>query len=142
MPVKDGGPSHPPQFLLRVLWPDARVAAMKDQPGDDRRTAPRYTMQLPVEVKSPAAGGLLATKTDDVSSRGVYFHINQNFEVNSPIDLVLTLPREVTLSEDVRVHCVGRVVRVERPGTENGGQVGVAAVIERYDFLPSPSKAS
>jgi len=115
---------------------------MKDQPGDDRRTAQRFSMQLPVEVNSPAAGGRVATKTDDVSSRGVYFHINQNFEVNSTIDLVLTLPREVTLSDDVRVHCVGRVVRVERPKAGNGGQVGVAAVIERYTFLPSPSKAT
>jgi hypothetical protein len=94
-------------------------------------------MQLPVEVRSGVAGGAAVTKTDDVSFRGVYFHINRNFEVDSPIDLVLTLPREVTLSNDVRVHCVGRVVRVERPSTENGGQVGVAAVIERYNFLPS-----
>ncbi|MGH9804947.1 MAG: PilZ domain-containing protein [Candidatus Acidiferrales bacterium] len=115
---------------------------MKDQSGDDRRGAQRYSMQLPVEVQSPAAGGRLITRTDDVSFRGVYFHINQNFEVNSTIDLVLTLPHEVTLSEDVRVHCVGRVVRVEHPGTESGGQVGVAAVIERYDFLPSPAKSA
>ena len=119
---------------------------MNEQPGADRRTAQRFSMQLPVEVKSPAAGGAVATKTDDVSFRGVYFHINQHFEVNSTIDLVLTLPREVTLSDDVRVHCVGRVVRVERPkaGPEasGGGLVGVAAVIERYDFLKSPSKAT
>lgn len=116
---------------------------MKVQPGDERRTAQRFTMQLPVEVEAPGAGGRVATRTDDVSFRGVYFHINQNFEVDSPIDLVLTLPHEVTLSQDVRVHCVGRVVRVERPAEgANGGQVGVAAVIERYDFLAAPSKTS
>lgn len=115
---------------------------MKDQPVDERRTALRYSMQLPVEVRTPDPGGAVVTKTDDVSFRGVYFHINQNFEINSPVDLVLTLPREVTLSEDVRVHCVGRVVRVERSGKENGGQVGVAAVIERYDFLPFPAKSA
>lgn len=115
---------------------------MKGQAGAERRTAQRYSMQLPVEVKSPATSGPVTIKTDDISFRGVYFHINQNFEINSPIDLVLTLPREVTLSDDVRVHCVGRVVRVEIPGTDNGGLVGVAAVIERYNFLPSASKSS
>ena len=116
---------------------------MKDQPGDNRRGAHRYSMKLPVEVRgSAAAGPVTTTTTKDVSFRGVYFTVNQNFEVNSPIDLVLTLPREVTLSNDVRIHCVGHVVRVDKQPAEKGGQVGVAAVIERYNFLPSASKAS
>jgi len=115
---------------------------MKDPSGDERRTAHRFNMHLPVEVRAPATQEPLSTTTEDVSFRGVYFTINRKFEVNSPIDLVLTLPREVTLSDDVRVHCVGRVVRVDRRQAENGGQVGVAAVIERYNFLPSASKTA
>lgn len=115
---------------------------MKEQSGENRRAAHRYSMTLPVEVKGSAAAGPVSTTTKDVSFRGVYFTVNQNFEVNSPIDLVLTLPREVTLSDDVRVHCVGHVVRVDKQPAEKGGQVGVAAVIERYNFLPSASKAT
>lgn len=115
---------------------------MKEQRSENRREAHRYSMKLPMEVKGSAAAGPVSTTTKDVSFRGVYFTVNQNFEVNSPIDLVLTLPREVTLSDDVRVHCVGRVVRVDKRPSGNGSEVGVAALIERYDFLPAASKAS
>ena len=52
----------------------------------------------------------------------------------SPIGFTLTLPPEITLTESIRVQCKGRVVRVENGSHD--GKVGVAAVIEEYEFLP------
>jgi hypothetical protein len=46
----------------------------------------------------------------------------------------LTLPPEITLTESIRVQCKGRVVRVE--DSSDDGRVGVAAVIDEYQFLP------
>jgi len=52
----------------------------------------------------------------------------------SQIGFTLTLPPEITLTESIRVQCKGRVVRVE--DTAADGRVGVAAVIDEYQFLP------
>lgn len=140
----DWGPRPPPEFLLRPPRLGATVAPMKDDPGDERRGAQRFSMQLPVEVSAPTPTGPVAasTRTRDVSFRGVYFTFDRDLQINSPIDIVLTLPKEITMSNDVRVHCVGRVVRVEREDSVRSGQVGVAAVIERYNFLPPASEAT
>ena len=92
-------------------------------------------MTLPVEIKGEVrTGETLAAETRDVSFRGLYFVVDQEFESGSSIEFILTLPRELTLAGDVRIYCAGRVVRVEKPVPAGG--VGVAAIIDRYEFLP------
>ncbi|HKZ53773.1 MAG TPA: PilZ domain-containing protein [Candidatus Acidoferrales bacterium] len=121
---------------------------MSKESESDRRGARRFFMELPVKVKLPSAGGpsTAATRTRDVSSRGLYFNVDWEVEVGSPIDFVLTLPQTITLSTDVRIHCVGRVVRVDDvpAGQANekgaGGGIGVATIIEQYSFLPSDAE--
>ena len=70
--------------------------------------------------------------TRDVSARGAFFYLEGQLAEGTPIELVLTLPAEITLSENIRVRCKGKVVRVV--DAINGGKTGVAAVIEQYDF--------
>lgn len=106
----------------------------------ERRSARRFLLSLPLEVKGQLSTGetfSAATKTRDISFRGLYFVVDREFDSGSPIEFVLTLPKEVTLAGDVRIYCAGRVVRVERP--DSPGTVGVAAVIDRYEFLREPS---
>ena len=50
----------------------------------------------------------------------------------SAIEILLTLPNEITLAGPVRVRCLGRVQRTE---ARDEGAVGVVAAIERYEFL-------
>jgi hypothetical protein len=103
-------------------------------------------MNLPVEVHLPGDDGPLTSNahTRDVSFRGLYLTMAEAPKVGSPLDFIITLPREITMSAEVRIRCVGRVVRVE-PETEGGPSangdlpVGVAAVIEQYAFLPIPA---
>ncbi len=99
----------------------------------ERRAAQRFKLALPLVVRwqAESAGGVV-TETRDVSSRGVYFLVPGAVQKDSPVELVMTLPHEVTLVGPVRVRCLGRVVRTE---VRNGGRVGVVAVIERYEFL-------
>jgi hypothetical protein len=121
---------------------------MSKESESDRRGARRFFLELPVKVKLPSAGApsSTATRTRDVSSRGLYFNVDWEVQVGSPIDFVLTLPRAITLSTDVRVHCVGRVVRVDDVPADRaqskgaGSGIGVATVIEQYSFLPSGSE--
>jgi hypothetical protein len=74
----------------------------------------------------------VVTESQDVSSRGVFFFLQEALQSGSPLDIVLTLPSEITHAEPVRVRCEARVQRAEPVGE---GRVGIAARIERYRFL-------
>jgi hypothetical protein len=49
------------------------------------------------------------------------------------------LPQQVISAGDVNIRCHGRVVRVE--ATENG-KTGIAAKIEKYEFVPLRASAA
>jgi hypothetical protein len=72
------------------------------------------------------------TESKDVSSHGIYFLLSGEVKRGSPVEVVITLPHEVTMAGPVRVRCLGRVQRIER---QSPREVGVAAVIERYEFV-------
>jgi hypothetical protein len=99
----------------------------------DRREARRFTMNLPLRLlPREASGSELKAQTRDVSYRGLYFLVNDDFEVGGEIEFIITLPQQVTQSGDVNIRCRGEVVRVEAVD----GRVGIAAKINRYEFLP------
>ena len=102
--------------------------------GSERRTTQRFSMRLPLTVRwtTGAAVGETNTESRDVSSRGVYFFLSKDVKEGSPVEILLTLPNEITLAGPVKVRCLGRVQRTE-PREE--GSVGVVAAIERYEFL-------
>jgi hypothetical protein len=107
--------------------------------GADRREARRFTMTLPMRVlPREAQGGELSVHTRDVSYRGLYFLSEAKFDIGSEIEFVITLPQQVTQSGDVNIRCQGQIVRVEP--TENG-RMGIAAKIERYEFLAAATAA-
>lgn len=103
----------------------------------ERRTARRYDLSLPVIVRVPAERQRdpQTGKTRDVSTRGLYFVIEQNVEAGSDLDITLTLPAEITHGTEVLVRALGRVVRVEQRIEDESVRMGVAAVIERYDIV-------
>ncbi len=74
-------------------------------------------------------------KTRDISTRGLYFVVEQNLEAGSELELTLTLPAEVTHGSEVFVRALGKVVRVEQRMEDGNTRMGVAAVIERYDII-------
>lgn len=104
---------------------------------NERRTTRRYDLSLPVLIRVPAEKMIDSQrgKTRDISTRGLYFVMDQNLQAGSHLDLILTLPAQVTSGAEVLVHALGKVLRVE-PRIEDGNtRMGVAAVIERYDIM-------
>jgi PilZ domain len=102
---------------------------------EERRTARRFQIKLPMTVRwtSGAAVGEAQTESRDVSSRGVYFFLPKEVTSGSPVEIILTLPHEITLAGPVRVRCLGRVNRTE--GADAVGSSGIVAEIQRYEFL-------
>jgi len=76
-------------------------------------------------------------KTRDISTRGLYFVLDQHLEAGSELDITLTLPTEITHGSEVFVRAMGKVVRVETRLEDGNSRMGVAAVIERYDIIRS-----
>lgn len=103
----------------------------------ERRTARRYDLTLPVIIRVPTerVTDSQKGKTRDISTRGVYFVLDQGLEAGSELDITLTLPAEVTHGSEVFVRALGKVVRVERRMEDGSVRMGVAAVIERYDIV-------
>lgn len=108
--------------------------------GADRREARRFNMTLPLRVlpHGPHRHELTA-QTRDVSYRGLYFLAESNFDIGSKIEFVITLPEHVTQSNDVNIRCQGQIVRVE---PTSNGRLGVAAKIDRYEFMPAAANAA
>jgi len=103
----------------------------------ERRTARRYDLTLPISIRF-AADNLVSRqegKTRDISTRGLYFVVPRELEAGSELDIMLTLPAEITHGSDVFVRAQGKIVRIERRLEEGEPRLGVAAIIERYDIM-------
>ncbi len=102
----------------------------------EKRRAKRFPMRLPVAVKvEQPPNDKQVVETRDVSSSGVYFAFGGPLAVGTSLEFLLTLPEPITKGSPVRIRCVGKVVRVEKSPAGDSGQVGVAATIERYEFV-------
>jgi c-di-GMP-binding flagellar brake protein YcgR len=103
----------------------------------ERRNARRYDLSLPVMISIPSEsiGALQKGETLDISTRGMYFVVEQDLQAGSELDITLTLPAEVTNGSEVFVKAAGKVVRVDPRSEARNMRLGVAAVIERYDII-------
>ncbi len=101
----------------------------------ERRAMRRFDMRLPAAVRMASNDvAEIATETDNVSARGVFFHLPRPLQLGDRLAVTLTFPPHVTLTEKVRVRFDARVIRVE-PQRVFGAPVGIAAAIEAYEFL-------
>jgi hypothetical protein len=103
----------------------------------NRRTARRYELSLPVIVRGPSdkEAASLTGRTRDISSRGVYFTIDNNLSAGVRLDLTMILPAEVTGATEVFIRATGRVIRVDSRSVDGDRKVDVAAILERYEII-------
>ena len=94
----------------------------------------RFDMRLPAIVKLEGDNEF-HTETQNVSARGVFFYLDRAVTAGTSLEVTLTFPPHVTLTEAVRVRFSARVIRVEDPLPS--ARIGVAAMIEDYQFLRS-----
>lgn len=98
----------------------------------DRRISHRFALQVPITLVLPGTGLKVIGKTRDISANGVFFYANLPLTEHQEIELLMTLPYEFAVTP-VRVACQARVLRVECDSLS--GQQGMAAAIQRFDFL-------
>ncbi|HVP44742.1 MAG TPA: PilZ domain-containing protein [Terriglobales bacterium] len=102
-----------------------------DPMSRERRAARRFRMKLPVTVRSfDGVAVSLHGMTHDISESGVLFFISSRPREHAPIEFMVELPSEVTMTDPMRATCKGRVVRVIQDQLSDG--FGVAATIEGF----------
>jgi len=94
----------------------------------------RFDMRLPAIVRLEPASEI-HTETQNVSARGVFFYLDRPLPAGTKLEVTLTFPPHVTLTDAVRVRFKASVIRVESPLPS--ARIGVAAQIEDYEFLRS-----
>ena len=105
-------------------------------PFMERRRAERYDFQLPVIVRWKHGSEMREVRTvsDNLSSSGIHFSLPEGLKNGTAVEVMMTLPNQITLAGPLSVRCFGRVQRCE---PEGGAKQGVAAAFEKFEFLPS-----
>jgi hypothetical protein len=100
----------------------------------DRRKTRRFLVQLPLLVRwaDENSVGEAEARSQDVSSGGLRFNLSKAPQANSVIEILMTLPHQLTNAGPVRIRCRGHVVRTDARGSD---KVEVVAAIERFQFM-------
>jgi PilZ domain len=94
----------------------------------EQRRNQRFDLRLPFEIIRGEAPSKAVGETRNVSSSGVLFKSAAPVEVGAPIEYLITFPKAPGSKSEVRLRCVGKVVRNEPEAT-------FAATLERYEFI-------
>ena len=94
----------------------------------EQRKHQRFDLRLPFEIVAGETKDKAKGETRNVSSCGVLFTSKVPVEIGSPIEYLITLPKAPGTRAEVRLRCVGKVVRTEE-------QSRFAATMGRYEFV-------
>lgn len=101
----------------------------KELGTDPVRASVRFPLHL--EIVLTAGAREYKAVTEDVSANGICFTAEDLPPIDAPVEFRMKMPAAIMGgSEDVTLHCVGRIVRHERSGDKNMA----AAVIDDYSL--------
>jgi PilZ domain len=102
--------------------------------GSQRSAQNQNQMEGPVRVatKLHAKPGICDGETVNLSERGICFRSRENLVVGEPLEMFLTLPRELTGRRSEEVRCSARVVYVD-PQADLLGRRGVGACVDHFE---------
>jgi hypothetical protein len=93
----------------------------------EQRKHQRFELRLPFEVVTNGSRSKVRGETKNVSSAGVLFTTESQLPLGESIEYMITFPRTPGARKDVRLRCVGKVIREDTQS--------FAASLERYEFV-------
>src|SRR5580658_659382 len=102
--------------------------------SSDRRSGQRMPVRVPVKVRHE--GGEQQGLTRDLSSSGIFLYSESGVKAGSKLELVIMLPPGLGFGSGGWTVCQASVVRVEE---SEGKGIGIAATLDRIEFLPEIS---
>lgn len=103
----------------------------------ERRKARRYEVYLPLQVcmSRTRPAEFHTAHLRDISRSGIYFHSNVAMDPGTGVELTFALPAERENGASVLVRASAKALRVSALGGEVTPLYGVAATIDRIDFV-------
>ncbi|MFY9801848.1 MAG: PilZ domain-containing protein [Candidatus Acidiferrales bacterium] len=103
----------------------------------ERRKARRYEVYLPVQVCMSKQRPLEyhTGQLRDVSRTGIYFHSQVPIDSGTGLELTFSLPAERDRGTSVLVRASAKTIRTSQLDGEVTPVYGIAAAIDRIDFV-------
>jgi PilZ domain len=98
----------------------------------ERRAGQRFEFHRPITVRVPGKDGEGLGFTQNLCSKGALLQTDFALHEGENVELTVVMPSEITLGEDMRVRCRGRVLRV----TSSGSGSIVAVHFADYKLRP------
>lgn len=119
-----------PRYSDKVLTLDPfGYTVAKEVIVTDQRKSKRFDLKLPLElVRTGAIPVKKKGITRNMSSSGVLFSSEAQVAVGDSIEYLITLPSSSATNPEVRLRCMGKIIRHENEST-------AAATLERYEFV-------
>ena len=95
---------------------------------NEQRKHQRFELKLPFEIIRGGIDTKMVGETKNLSSAGVLFTSEAAVEVGEPIEYLITFPKPSGARSELRLRCVGTVLRGD-------SQLNFAATLERYEFM-------
>jgi hypothetical protein len=100
----------------------------------EQRKNQRFELRLPFQIIGSGPFPKTAGETRNLSSSGVLFTSASPLPVGEPIEYVIVFPKTPGTRNEVRLRCVGKVLREDT-------QSAFAATLERYEFVRQPASS-
>ena len=102
--------------------------ALESDEVTEQRKSQRFDLHLPFEIIPTGANSKSKGETKNLSSCGVLFTSPKPVEIGAIIEYFIGLPVAPGARGDVRLRCMGKVLR------EDAGSA-FAATLDRYEFV-------
>ena len=97
----------------------------------EQRKNQRFNLRLPFQIVGSGSDVRCAGETLNVSSGGVAFTSTLALPLGEPIEYVITFPKAPGARTEVRLRCMGTVLRKD-------AETSFVATLERYEFVRQP----
>lgn len=82
---------------------------------DQLPRAPRFAIPIPILYRTPGDLVWLQGWTENISRSGVLFRADRQIPLNTPVEMLLDIPKFIASPVAGAAICRGRIVRTERP---------------------------
>ena len=100
----------------------------------ERRAGQRFDFQVPVSVRVAASSREGCGFTQNLSAKGLSFCTDLALAEADILEVTLVMPAEITMAENMRLRCRGKVLRAVSSGV--AAKYVAAVHLERYEYLP------
>ncbi len=98
----------------------------------EQRKNQRFDLRLPFQIVGSGSNMTTSGETRNMSSSGVCFVAGARLPLGEPIEYMITFPKTPGSRSEVRLRCVGKVLRED-------AESAFAATLERYEFVRQPA---